>query len=183
MRKVVASEFVSVDGIMENPGEWQGPYFDEELGGVVGEIMSSSDAMLLGRVTHQEFAPFWSTRTVDDDEGAEFMNGTTKYVVSGTLRSADWQNSVIVGGDPVTEIGALKQSEGGTIAVMGSGQLVRGLLSWGLLDELVLVVHPLILGRGKRLFDGGGEQLPLTHLGSRTLSSGVVVLTYGPSRG
>lgn len=183
MRKITASEFVTLDGVFDSPGDWQGPYFDAELGAVVGEVMGSADAILLGRVTYQEFAPFWSTRTPEDDDGAEFMNGARKYVVSRTLRSADWANSVIVAGDPVTELTALKRTDGGDLTIMGSGQLVRGLLDVGLIDELTLVVHPLVLRKGKRLFDDAGPAVPLRHLATRSLGSGVLVLTYGPDTG
>ncbi len=110
MGNIVASEFMTVDGIMGGPGEWQAPYFDDDLADVVNAGMTAAGALLLGRVTYEEFAPFWSAQTVADDPGAAFMNDTPKYFVSSTLSSADWANSVIIDGDLVAELLALKKT-------------------------------------------------------------------------
>jgi dihydrofolate reductase len=143
--------------------------------------MTAAEALLLGRVTYDEFAPFWSAQTVADDPGAAFMNDTPKYVVSNTLSSADWANSVIIDGDLVAELSALKRTLARDLMIMGSGQLVRTLLAENLLDRLTLIVHPIILGKGKRLFEHGGPSTPLSLVSSQTLSSGVTVATYEPA--
>src|SRR3954452_12241453 len=144
MRKIVAGLFISLDGVIEAPQTWHFPYFNDEMGEAVGAQMAAADAMLLGRVTYQEFAEFWPEQG-GDDPGAAHMNATPKYVVSTTLESADWQNSTLLRGDLVEEITALKASPGGDIATSGSATLVRSLLRENLLDELHLLVHPIIL--------------------------------------
>jgi dihydrofolate reductase len=121
VRRLVASEFLSVDALMSSPGEWQEPYFDEDLGNEIAGIMASADAMLLGRLTYEEFASFWSPRSVEDDPGADFMNNTPKYVVSTTLKAVDWSNSSLIQGDLADEIDRLKREDGKDILLMGSG--------------------------------------------------------------
>src|SRR5919199_6187957 len=136
MRKIVASFFISLDDVVERPDQWHFPYFDDEMGRVVGEGMTTTDTMLLGRVTYQEFASFWPSQT---EPPADHMNGTPKIVVSDTLARADWQNSRIVrGGELAAELNRLKQQDGGNIGTVGSATLVRSLLRDGLL------VHPLV---------------------------------------
>ncbi|MEZ4571772.1 MAG: dihydrofolate reductase family protein [Thermomicrobiales bacterium] len=126
MRKIVAGLFISLDGVIEAPHEWHFPYFNDEMGETVGAQMSASDAMLLGRVTYQEFASFWPDKTEDEYGGAAHMNGTPKFVVSTTLDSVDeWQNSTLVKGDFVEEITKLKEQDGKNIGVTGSATLVR----------------------------------------------------------
>ncbi|GAA3952371.1 dihydrofolate reductase family protein [Actinomadura viridis] len=174
MRKIVSGLFISLDGVVEAPDQWHFPYFDEEMGEVVQGLMDGSDAMLLGRRTYEEFASFWPTST---DEGAEHMNGTPKYVVSNTLTSAEWQNTTLISGDVNKELARLKEQPGGNLGVTGSGTLVRSLLRDGLLDELHLLMHPIAVGTGKRLFDDG-PQVPLRLTGSKTFGSGVLHLTY-----
>lgn len=174
MRKIVSSLFISLDGVVEAPETWHFPYFDEEMGNVVAPLMADAGAMLLGRVTYEGFAAYWPTST---DEFADHMNGSRKYVVSTTLTSADWQNSTLVTGDVPKELARLKEEDGGTLSITGSPTLVRSLLREGLLDELHLLVHPIVVGSGKRLFDDG-PQVPLSLRDSRTLTSGVVYLTY-----
>jgi dihydrofolate reductase len=137
--------------------------------------------MLLGRVTYEEFASYWPEQTSDGEAGeiADFMNDTPKYVVSSTLKSADdWKNTTLIdGNNAVAELTALKQQPGKDISITGSGTLVRTLLRDGLLDELRLLVHPIVVGHGKRLFDEG-EQVPLKLTDSKTFSTGVLALTY-----
>jgi dihydrofolate reductase len=174
MRKIVSSLFISLDGVVEAPETWHFPYFDEEMGNVVAPLMADAEAMLLGRVTYEGFAEYWPTST---DEFADQMNGSRKYVVSTTLTSADWQNSTLVNGDVPKELARLKEEPGGNLGITGSPTLVRSLLREGLLDELHLLVHPIVVGSGKRLFDDG-PQVPLRLTGSRTLGSGVVYVTY-----
>ena len=176
MRKIVAGLFISLDGVVETANEWMGPWFNDELGQTIGSLMGAQDAMLLGRVTYQEFAAHWPQQT---GEMADTMNGTAKYVVSGTLPSADWQNSTLIpAASAFAEIAGLKQQPGKNIGMTGSGTLVGSLLREGLLDELHLFVFPLVVGSGKRLFAAPGDKLPLKLLDSATFQSGVVHLTY-----
>jgi dihydrofolate reductase len=181
MRKIVAGVFLSLDGVMESPEKWHFPYFNDEMGAVVGGQMAETDGMLLGRVTWQEFAGFWPQQPADE-EPAPFMNGVRKYVVSTTLDSVDaWQNSTLIRGDLATEIRKLKDQPGGTIGVTGSGTLIQSLLRENLLDELSLLVHPLTVGEGKRLFTGATGQRPLELVDSTTFSTGVLHLVYRPA--
>ena len=176
MRKIVAGLFISLDGVVEAADQWMGPWFNAELGQTIGSLMAAQDAMLLGRVTYQEFAGHWPQQT---GEMADTMNGTPKYVVSGTLPSADWQNSTLIpAASAFAEIAELKQRPGQNIGMTGSGTLVSSLLREGLLDELHLFVFPLVAGSGKRLFAAADAQLPLKLLDSATFQSGVVHLTY-----
>ena len=176
MRKIVAGQFITLDGVVEIPEEWMGPYFTPELGQAIGSMMAAQDAMLLGRVTYEIFAAHWPKQTGDM---ADTMNGTPKYVVSGTLESADWQNTTLIpAAGAFAEIAKLKEQPGTNIGMTGSGTLVSSLLREGLLDELHLLVFPLVVGSGKRLFGAPGDKLPLTLLDSATFQSGVVHLTY-----
>ncbi len=176
MRKIVAGLFISLDGVIEAPNQWMGPWFNDELGQAVGSQMGAQDAMLLGRVTYDEFAGHWPQQT---GEMADTMNGTPKYVVSGTLKSAEWQNTTLIpAAGAYAEIAELKQQPGRNIGMTGSATLVSSLLREGLLDELHLFVLPLVVGSGKRLFGTPGDQLPLKLLGSATFQTGVVHLTY-----
>ncbi|CAN5574095.1 dihydrofolate reductase family protein [soil metagenome] len=184
MRKIVAGLFISLDGVIEAPHEWHFPYFNDEMGETVGAQMSASDAMLLGRVTYQEFASFWPDKSEDDYEGSAHMNGTSKFVVSTTLDSVEeWQNSTLVKGDFVEEITKLKEQDGKNIGVTGSAMLVRSLIQHGLLDELHLLVHPIVVGHGKQLFPDGTDQIPLKLLDSRLFDNGVLSVVYGPDKG
>jgi dihydrofolate reductase len=176
MRKIVAGLFITLDGVVEIPEEWMGPYFTPELGQAIGSMMAAQDAMLLGRVTYEMFAAHWPNQTGDM---ADTMNGTPKYVVSGTLESADWQNTTLIpAAGAFAEIAKLKEQPGQNIGMTGSGTLVSSLLREGLLDELHLFVFPLVTGSGKRLFGASDAQLPLKLLDSATFGSGVMHLTY-----
>lgn len=170
---------MSLDGVVESPEQWTGPYFDAALGQAVGSILAANDTMLLGRVTYEGFAAAFAGQT---GGVADVMNSTPKVVVSRTLKTADWQNSTLITGDVAQAIMALKQQPGKNIGIGGSPTLVRWLLRAGLLDELSLFVMPLVLGKGKRLFPDGEEPLPLTLLDSKTFGTGVALLTYGPAR-
>jgi dihydrofolate reductase len=184
MRKIIAGLFISLDGVIEAPQNWHFPYFNDEMGEAVGSAMMAADCMLLGRVTWQEFAGFWPDQTEDEVEMADYMNNTPKYVVSTTLDSVDeWQNSTLLKGDFVEEITKLKEQEGQNISITGSATLVRSLLQHGLLDELHLMVHPIVVGCGKHLFPDGTDQIPLKLLDSKTYSTGVVSLIYGADEG
>jgi dihydrofolate reductase len=179
MRKIKANLFVSLDGVVEAPEKWTFPYFNEEVGQAVGEGFATSDALLMGRVNYQEWAAVWPTR-----EGplADTINGIRKYVVTTTLDTADWTNSAVVTGDVAAEITRLKEQPGQDIAMSGSASLVEWLLHAGLLDELRLLVYPVVVGAGRRIFDASGPQQALELLGAKTYQTGVVDLTYRPVR-
>lgn len=180
MRKIVAGLFISLDGVVEAPDRWHFPYWSDEMGEAVSAQMDAADTMLLGRVTYQEFAGSWSQRG-SDVEGADFMNNTPKLVVSNTLDTVAWQNSTLIKGNIKEELTRVKQRPGKDISVVGSPTLVRSLLRDDLLDELRLLVHPIVVGRGKRLFPDGTEQQPLKLTASNTFSTGVLYLTYQPA--
>ena len=179
MRKIVSGLFISLDGVIEAPNDWTGPWFNPELGQAVGSSIAAQDTMLLGRVSYDEFAAYWPQQTGDM---ADTMNGTAKYVVSGTLKSADWQNSTLIpAASAIAEIAELKQRPGKNIGMTGSATLVAWLLREGLLDELHLLVFPVVLGSGKRLFGHEGSQVGLRLAASEAVPTGVVHLTYQPA--
>jgi dihydrofolate reductase len=178
MGKIAVHEFVTVDGVNESPS-WTFDYgFDPKMGEAIGALTSSSDAILLGRQTYEEFYPAWSTRTPDEDPGAPFFNDTPKYVVSGSLDSAEWKNTTILGAYDAEKIQGLKDEIDGTIYVSGSGTLVRAMLADGLVDELHLFVYPLTLGNRARLFAQDGPEVKLELASSETYDNGVVHLGY-----
>ena len=182
MRTIVAGLFISLDGVFESPDKWHFPYFNDEMGEAVGAQMAESDAMLLGRVTYQEFAGYWPHQNGTENDFADVMNNTPKFIVSSTLdRVDDWQNSTLIKGNVAEELTKLKQQPGKNIGITGSGTLVRTLLRDGLLDELRLLVHPIVVGSGKRLFPDGIDQTPLKLVESKTFSTGVLSLTYAPA--
>jgi dihydrofolate reductase len=186
MGKIVVTEFVSLDGVMEDPGGSE----DFKHGGWTFEIdrgeegdrfkldeLFESEAQLLGRVTYEGFAAAWPK--MEDDAGfAERMNSMPKYVFSSTLEEADWNNTTILSGDFATEVAKLKQDVDGVILVAGSRRLVQGLIEHDLLDELRLMVFPVILGSGKRVFGEAEEKNPLKLIDSKVVGDGIAVLTY-----
>lgn len=181
MRKVVSGLFISLDGVTESPDQWQFDNFDAEMAAGLGEFLAKVDTGLLGRVTYQEWASYWPTST--DEPYASFINNTPKYVFSRTLDKVDWQNSTLVK-EPLAEaINKLKMQPGKNISVQGSPTLVRSLLQSDLLDELTLMIHPVIVGRGKRLFSDWSELKRLKLVDSQTTSTGVSILTYQPRAG
>jgi len=169
--------FISLDGVIEAPETWHFPYFNDEMGAAVGELMSGNDAMLLGRQTYDEFAAYWPDADPADPMTAA-MNHSRKYVVSGSLTEATWENSTVVGGDVAAELSTLKKDTG--LGTTGSATLVRSLLTLGLVDELHLLVHPIVVGHGKKLF-ADGETVPLELVSSTTFSTGVLHLVYAPA--
>ncbi|MGY3089841.1 dihydrofolate reductase [Hymenobacter sp. UYAg731] len=175
MSKVIAAEYLTLDGVMENPA-WTAPYFNDELGEFQSELMTSSDALLLGRVTYEAFAAAWPQ--MPDAPGADRMNGMPKYVASRTLQTAGW-NASIIGGDVPAAVARLKQEPGQNLLIYGSGQLVECLRQHGLIDEYRLMVFPVVLGSGKRLFAEAPTNFKL--VSSHTTSTGVLVLTYKPN--
>lgn len=181
MRKITATEFITLDGVVEAPNEWIGPYFDGAIGEEMAATMAASDTLLLGRVTYQEFVPFWADKTGEEDPTAAHMS-KPKYVVSTTLENTDeWRDSSLLSGDVVKELTRLKEQPGKDITVPGSATLVRTLLRDGLLDELTLLQFPVVLGAGKRLFPHGTDPAGLTLVRSHTHDTGVVSLTYAPA--
>jgi dihydrofolate reductase len=184
MRKVVASEIMSLDGVVESPENWSFQFHNDQMEEAIGEAMAASDAMLLGRVTYEGFAVFWPSQGADEDQGfAGYMNNTPKYVVSRTLKEPlEWNNSTLIEGDVAEEITRLKEQPGKDISITGSVALVRSLIAGDLLDELRLMVHPIVVGSGKRLFEEGANQKALQLVDSRAFSMGVLYLTYRPKQ-
>jgi dihydrofolate reductase len=177
MRKLVVTEFLSLDGVMENPA-WTFPYWNDQIAQFKGEETSANESMLLGRVTYQGFAAAWPQ---SKDEGAAYFNGTRKYVVSTTLDNVAWNNSTLIKGNVVAEITKLKQQDGPDLVVHGSATLVQTLIPHDLVDRYRLLVYPVVLGKGKRLFqDGTAATLKLVE--ARSFSSGVTALIYEPDR-
>jgi dihydrofolate reductase len=179
MRKIVAGLFITLDGVTEAPETWQPPFMSEEVGQSLGEGMMSSDTLLLGRKTYEEWAAFWPG---SDLPLAGWMNATPKLVASTTLSSADWQNSTVITGDLTAELTKHKQQPGKDILVSGSTTLVQSLFRDGLLDELRLLVHPIVVGKGSRLFDGVGPS-SLELIGSKAFDNGVISARYRPAAG
>lgn len=183
MRKVVSGLFVSLDGVAESPDQWQFD-FDEQMGEALTTALETADTILLGRVTYTEWAGYWPTVTSGDDVGfADWINNSPKYVVSNTLKDVDeWANSSLIkGSDLVGTIEDLKAAPGKNISVAGSPTLVRSLLDLGLLDELVLLIHPVIAGEGRKKLFADDAKLKKLHLESaRPTRSGVVIATYRP---
>jgi dihydrofolate reductase len=174
---------MSLDGVMEKPEEWSFSYSNDEMEEANAAGMASSDAMLLGRVTYEEFAAFWPYQDRTEQPYTDYLNNTPKHVVSRTLQEPlEWNNSTLIKGNVAEEVSSLKEQPGKDIGIVGSGALVRLLLAEDLLDELRLMVHPIVLGRGKRLFEEGGDQKVLELVDSKTFTTGVLYLTYQPAQ-
>ena len=181
MRKIKSNFFISLDGVVESPDKWHFPYFDDEMGAAVGAGFATTDAMLMGRVLYEEWAAYWPEHA--DEPFGDVMNSMKKYVVSDSLQAADWQNSEIVSGDVAGKLSDIKAQDGGDISMSGSPTTVRWLLREGLLDELNLLVHPIVVGDGlARLFPPDEPKSPLELLSSQTFKSGVLNLSYAPAR-
>ena len=190
MRRIVAFESVTLDGVMQAPGRpdedtrggfthggWAVPYTDEIVAGMAGEGAASRDAILLGRRTYEDFHGFWPKQ--DDNPFTKILNETTKYVVSGTLREPlPWENSMLL--PDTTAVARVRQGAGRDIVLLGSGELARDLTREGLVDEYILLVHPLVLGSGKRLFEPGLPTSALQLVDTRTSTTGVIIATYRP---
>jgi dihydrofolate reductase len=179
MRKIVAGTFVSLDGVMESPDKWHFPYFDEAMGAIVGQGMSTTRAFLMGRRLYDEWSSYWP------DQGpevpfSEFINTIPKYVVSTTLGDAAWQNTTVLSDGVADRLREVKESTDGDIGMSGSATTVRWLLANGLLDELALLVHPIAVGSGRRLFEDT-DTYPLRLVHSEALDSGVLHLRYAPA--
>ena len=184
MRKLTAGLFISVDGVVEAPDRWHFPYFNDEMGDAVGAQLGSNDTLLFGRKTYDSFAGAWPGREEaggDDAAFAKQLGDMRKLVVSGQPLELTWRNSEQLRGDLVEAVAALKNEPGGTIGISGSISVVRRLLAGGLLAELHLLVHPIAVREGMRLFDEG-ETIPLELLRSETFETGVLNLVYGPEQ-
>jgi dihydrofolate reductase len=184
--RVVAVEYVTVDGVMQDPGGvgeiehggWSNAYFDEELGKAQFDQLFASDALLLGRVTFDGFAAAWPSMEETEGEFAVRMNALPKYVASRTLSEPLPWNGTLLGGDVVEEVAKLKQQPGRDLLIYGSGELVNALHPHGLIDEYTLMVFPVTLGVGKHLFREGTDKSDLSLTDARTTDSGVALLTY-----
>lgn len=179
MRKITSGLFMSLDGVVESPDKWHLEYFNDEMGAAVGAQTQAADTILLGRVTYEGFAEYWSDKGGDGGLG-DYFNDTPKLVASRTLESVEWTNSKLIRGNVAEELTRLKQGEGKNIAITGSVTLVRSLIEDGVLDELELLVHPVIVGKGEKLFTDGMEQRQLKLVKSAMFETGVVHLVYQP---
>jgi len=181
MRRVGAWQLVSLDGIMERPENWAFSYSNEEMSEASASGMARSDTLLLGRVTYQHMAAYWPHQP-GGTPMVDYINRVPKFVVSATLEEPlAWNNSIVIGGNVAEEIAKLKGRPGKDITVLGRGALVQSLLRDGLLDELRLMVHPITLGSGKRLFEDEEDRKALKLVDSHTFATGVVYLTYRPA--
>jgi dihydrofolate reductase len=192
MSKLVVNENLTLDGVMQSPadpdedrrdgferGGWAPPYFDQVMGDAAAEGMAKEGAMLFGRRTFEQFASFWPTQP-DDNPFAAVLNNRRKYVASRTLEEPlPWANSTLLRGDATEAVAELKE-QGNDLVVLGSGELVRSLMRANLVDEYVLLIHPLVLGRGRRLFTDQGPSADLRLVDTKTTTTGVVIATYQP---
>ncbi len=185
MRKIIATEFITLDGVMEDPGGaeeskhggWSGQYWNAEAQQYKFDELFKTDALLLGRVTYESFAAAWPSMT-DEDGFADRMNSLPKYIVSETLDHAAWNNSILINEEVTKQISNLKLEDGQDIVIHGSDELINSLLPHGLIDEVRLMVFPIVLGEGKRLFKATSELSHFTLLETKSFETGVVVLHY-----
>ena len=181
MGKLISNFFISLDGVVESPDKWHFPYFDDAMGEIVGAGMETSGAMLMGRTLYDEWSSYWPSQG-PDVPFSEFINSIPKYVLSTTLTDAEWQNTTVLSGDVAARVQEAKDKTDGDIAMSGSATTVRWLLANGLLDELALLVHPIAVGSGQRLFEDP-TTYPLELISSRPLDTGVLFLRYAPVSG
>jgi dihydrofolate reductase len=179
MGRLVSNFFISLDGVVESPDKWHFPYFDEAMGAIVGQGMESTAGMMMGRRLYDEWSSFWPAQG-PDVPFSEFINTIPKYVLSTTLTDPAWQNTTVLSDDVAAQVRAVKDSADGDIGMSGSATTVRWLLANGLLDELALLVHPIAVGSGQRLFEDATTH-PLELLSSAPLKTGVLHLRYAPA--
>jgi dihydrofolate reductase len=178
--RVVATEYLSLDGVFEEPGRWSGPFFNDEAGKFKWDELQATDALLLGRKTYEGFAAAWPT--FRDEMGfADKMNSMPKYVVSSTLDKAEWSGSRLIRGNVAEEVRKLKQEPGQDLLLSGSAQLFNAMRHENLIDLYRFMVHPIVLGSGKRLFAEGDDQTVLKLADTKTFASGIVILEYEPA--
>jgi dihydrofolate reductase len=194
MSKVVVNANLTLDGVMQAPsdhnedrrggfehGGWAPPYFDQVMADAAAEGIAKGGALLFGRRTYEQFASYWSTQT-EDNPFAAVLNERQKYVASTRLEEPlPWKNSTLLKGDPIEAVVKLKQQPGKDLVVLGSGELVQALMQHDLVDEYVLLIYPLVLGSGRRLFTDGGASTALRLVDTRTTTTGVVIATYQPA--
>jgi dihydrofolate reductase len=185
---------LTLDGVMQAPGRpgedlrggfehggWAQPYFDPVMGSVAAEGIAKGPALLLGRRTYEDFAAFWPNQT-EDNPFTAVLNNAQKYVASTTLQDPlSWTNATLLGGDAAEAVARLKEQPGKDLVVLGSGELVQSLMRRKLVDEYVLLIHPLVLGSGRRLFTDGGASAALRLVDTKTTTTGVVIATYQPA--
>ena len=195
MSRLVVNTNLTLDGVMQSPsdhdedrrggfehGGWAPPYFDQVMADVAAEGIAKGGALLFGRRTYEQFASYWSTQP-EDNPFAAVLNERQKYVASTTLQEPlPWRNSTLLEGDAAEAVTRLKEQPGGDLVVLGSGELVQSLMERNLVDEYVLLIHPLVLGSGRRLFTDGGASVALRLVDTKTTTTGVVIATYQPAR-
>lgn len=194
MAKLTLTTFMTLDGVMQAPGGpdedrtdgfayggWSVPFADEDFGRFMDDVFGRVDGFLLGRRTYEIFAAYWPKVTDENDPIASRLNTLPKYVVSRTLDQAEWHNSTVIKGDLTEEVNRLKEQPGREIQVHGSARLAQSLIALGLVDELNLLVFPVFLGEGRRLFPHGGTPTAFELTGHRTTSTGVTIQTYRPT--
>ena len=185
MKKITAGLFIALDGVVEAPDQWHFPYFNDEMGAAVDATFGAADTMLFGRTTYDSFAGAWPEREVAGEEDAPFakkLGDVRKIVASNQKLEFTWRNSEQLQGDLIEAVTALKNEPGdGTIGMSGSVSVLRQLLAAGLVDELHLLLHPIAVGKGMRLFDEGETAIPLTLISSQTFETGVLNLVYAPA--
>jgi dihydrofolate reductase len=178
--RLVATEYISLDGVFEEPGHWSGPFFNDEAGQFKWAELQASDALLLGRNTYESFAKAWPKMTGTGEFG-EKMNTMKKYVVSSTLQKVEWPGSELIKGDVAEEVRRLKHLPGQDLLLSGSGQLFNALMRENLIDLYRFMLHPIALGKGKRLFANEADSRTLELAETRRFSAGIVILEYHPA--
>ena len=179
MGRIVSNFFISLDGVVERPDQWHFPYFDDAMGEIVGAGMSTTTAFLMGRKLYGEWSSYWPAQG-PEVPFSEFINNVPKYVLSTTLRDATWNNATLISDDVAARLREVKESTDGDIGMSGSATTVRWLLANGLLDELALLMHPIAVGHGQRLFEDTPTH-PLQLIRHETFKTGVLSLTYAPA--
>lgn len=177
MRTLIVADFISLDGVVEAPQRWHFPYANEELYEQMWAVNARVDTLLLGRVTYDEFAGAFANAPAEDPVAAQ-LNKQAKVVVSTTVRNPSWAGTTVLDGDVVAAVTALKRQDGGGILVNGSITLTQTLLRAGLVDELHLLVHPIVVGAGRRLFEADGPRIALSFISSETIGTGVTIAKY-----
>lgn len=180
MRKIIAGPFVSLDGVVELEEPWNVPYFSTDMQQVIQSGMDEADTVLMGRRTYEQMSAYWPEVSAEDDPFADYLNNVPKLVVSTTLTAPRWTNTTLITSHVIGEIARRKEQPGKNILIPGSATLVRTLLDAGLVDQLGLLLFPVVLGSGRRLFEGLGHKLPMRLTESRALNHGVLSLVYEP---
>ncbi|HJU75134.1 MAG TPA: dihydrofolate reductase family protein [Gemmatimonadaceae bacterium] len=186
MRKLIVQAWMTLDGVFDadTMDKWFIPYRSEERDEIISETVNNADAFLVGRTTYEMLAPYWSTKKNNEDGIAARLNSAPKYVVSSKLqdRDATWNNSRVIRGDVVDEVKKLKKEPGNRIVLMGSAKLVESLMPADLVDEYRLMIHPIVMGTGKRFFREGVSVTKMHLVRERPLALGVASMTYEPAR-